>query len=352
MTNKYPIISIVVPVYNAEKYLMKCLDSLIKQTFSSIEIICVNDESTDKSEKILDKYAKHDQRIVVINQKNTGASGARNTGIKNSGGEYIMFVDSDDWLDLDTCEVAYSVAMKYKADVVMWSYIREYEEISKPKIIFNNELIEFDKNSVRTNLFRYFLGPIGKELSKPENMEFLNPVCMKLYKTNLIKENNVRLYDIKKIGTGEDGLFNLQLFNYVEKAVYINKHYYHYRKSNTESITTKYNEEKYYQWQHLFDVMEAYIMQQTLDNIYRTALNNRIALSIIGLGLNILDSNKSNIDKIKEIKGIFSEERYRKAYKQLPLRYFPIHWALFFIFAKFNFATGIYILLYFMKKVM
>ncbi|GLB58983.1 glycosyltransferase family 2 protein [Cytobacillus sp. NCCP-133] len=352
MINKCPVISIIIPIYNAEKYLRKCLDSLIRQTFTDIEIICVDDESTDNSGRILEEYAKNDHRIVVVSQKNTGASGARNTGMKISRGKYIMFVDSDDWLDLETCETAYRIAKDYMADVVMWSYVREYQEQSKPKVIFTENLIEFDKEEVKEKLFRFYLGPLGKELSKPENMESLNPVCMKLYKTSLIKENNIELYDIKKIGTGEDGLFNLQLFKYVEKAVFINKYFYHYRKSNTESITTKYNTEKYHQWQHLFDVMETYIMQQNLDNIHHTALNNRIALSIIGLGLNILDSDKSGIAKVREIKKILSTGRYRKAYRQLPIRYFPIHWALFFTFAKLNFATGIYTLLSFMKKAM
>jgi glycosyltransferase involved in cell wall biosynthesis len=351
MENEYPIISIVIPVYNAEKYIRNCINSLINQTFSNIEIVCVNDGSVDSSRVILEEYANLDNRIIIINQENLGVSTARNNGIRKSRGKYIMFVDSDDWLDLETCEFAYDIALKYSADVVMWSYIREYEGISKPKVMSNYDFVEFCNEDVKVKLHRFLVGPFEKELSKPENMEALNPIWAKLYKTSLIKDNDIELYDIKKIGTGEDGLFNLQLFKYVKKAVMIKKNFYHYRKTNSMSLTTVYSSKKYSQWQHLFDIMQNYIQDDELDETYNIALNNRVALSIITLGLDILVSNKSILGKIKEIKWIISTERYRNAYKKLEQRYFPIHWRLFFIFAKLNFATGIYILLCCMKKI-
>lgn len=101
-----PLISIIVPVYNTEQYLSKCLDSLINQTYKNIEIICVNDGSTDNSADILNEYDKKDKRVRMISQKNCGLSATRNTGLKNCCGEYVMFLDSDDWIDFDTCEKA------------------------------------------------------------------------------------------------------------------------------------------------------------------------------------------------------------------------------------------------------
>lgn len=97
-------ISIIVPVYNTEKFLEKCLNSLINQTLKDIEIICINDGSTDKSLQILEKFANKDKRIQIINQTNSGLSVARNIGIKKAKGEYIGFVDSDDWVDLNFFE--------------------------------------------------------------------------------------------------------------------------------------------------------------------------------------------------------------------------------------------------------
>ena len=124
---KQPLISIIIPVYNVERYLAQCLDSVINQTYPNLEIICVNDGTTDSSGQILEQYAQKDGRIVVIVQENQGLSGARNTGLKHVHGKYIMFVDSDDWIELETCEDAVIAAEKHNADLVMWSYVREFE---------------------------------------------------------------------------------------------------------------------------------------------------------------------------------------------------------------------------------
>ena len=123
-------VSIIVPVYNVEKYLSECLDSLISQTLSDIEIICVNDGSKDSSLEILEKYAQKDKRIVVINQENSGVSTARNTGMKCANGEYIGFIDSDDWIDSDFYEKLYNSAKSNDADITVASIIR-YRKIEQ-----------------------------------------------------------------------------------------------------------------------------------------------------------------------------------------------------------------------------
>ncbi len=110
-------VSVIVPVYNVEKYLEECIESLINQTLTDIEIICINDGSTDNSLKILEELQKKDNRIKIINQKNSGVSSARNNGIENATGEYIGFVDSDDWIDSDYYEKLYNTAKKYNSDI-------------------------------------------------------------------------------------------------------------------------------------------------------------------------------------------------------------------------------------------
>lgn len=112
-----PKISIIVPVYNVEKYLSKCLNSLINQTLAELEILCVNDGSTDNSAKILADFAKMDSRIKVFFQENSGQSAARNLAIERATGEYLGFVDSDDWVDLDYFEKLYNTAKKYDCDI-------------------------------------------------------------------------------------------------------------------------------------------------------------------------------------------------------------------------------------------
>jgi glycosyltransferase involved in cell wall biosynthesis len=112
-------VSVIIPVYNVEDYLEKCLDSVINQTLGDIEIICVNDGSTDNSPKILDRYAKLNSNIKVINKKNGGAGSARNFGLIHANGKYVGFVDSDDWISKDMYEKLYKNACEYDSDMVM-----------------------------------------------------------------------------------------------------------------------------------------------------------------------------------------------------------------------------------------
>ena len=110
-------ISVIVPVYNVEKYLTKCVDSIMNQTYKDLEIILVDDGSTDNSGKICDEYVKKDKRFKVIHKKNGGLSDARNVGIKNSTGEYLSFIDSDDYIDNDMIECLYNACIKNNADI-------------------------------------------------------------------------------------------------------------------------------------------------------------------------------------------------------------------------------------------
>lgn len=343
-----PKVSIILPVYNVEQYLPKCLDSIVNQTYINLEIICVNDETPDNSLKILEDYAQKDNRIIIVSQKNQGLSGARNTGAKYVTGDYIMYVDSDDWIELNTCEIAVKKAIEQNADVVFWTYVREFAASSVPKVIYNEDEIIFECEDVKNKLHRRFLGLLDSELSSPENADSIVTAWGKLYKASIIIENKLKYIDTKTIGT-EDALFNLYAFGYVNKAVFINKCLNHYRKDNMTSLTKTYKKNLFSQWQTLYDYMETYINENHCGNSFKSALNNRICLSIIGLGLNILNSDL-DVNKVKEIKSIISCDRYRKAYKELKLSFFPIHWKIFFSFAKYNFATGVYFMLKCIQK--
>ena len=113
-------VSVIVPVYNVEKYLKDCLDSVVNQTLEDIEIICVNDGSTDNSLAILEEYAEKDSRIKIITQENKGLGGARNTGLYHANGEYISFIDSDDWIELNTFEELYNMSKNLDLDMLMF----------------------------------------------------------------------------------------------------------------------------------------------------------------------------------------------------------------------------------------
>lgn len=345
-----PLVSIIVPIYNTAKYLPKCLDSLINQSYKNMEIICVNNGSTDGSNEILENYKYKDNRIRIINTTNEGVSNARNEALKHIKGDYLMFVDSDDWIEIDTCQTVIKKVVKCNVDVVMWSYIREFSNKSLPKEIFRKQEILFEGDDIK-KIHRRFIGLVDEELADIECADALCPVWGKLYKTSIIRNNGIIFTDIRKIGTYEDGLFNLEVFQYVEKALFINCYYYHYRKSNNSSITSKYNQKLYINWLNLYAIMKNYINHNKLDNRYRKALNNRISIGILGLGLNILKANISHIKKIKLIKQIISSKQYREAIKELDLKYFPIQWKVFYFCAKRNMSMGIYILMIFINKI-
>lgn len=337
-----PLVSIIVPVYNAEKYLKKCLDSLSGQMYPNIEILCVNDGSTDRSMDILQDYSRLDSRIHLINKENAGVSQARNDALKIASGNYIMFVDADDWIDAETCDRVMCCALEEQADIVMWSYCSETGSRSSRKEIFPEKRIFID-SEVKMKLHRRFLGVLNEELAHPELADALCPVWGKLYRKELL--DGIAFIDLREIGTYEDGFFNLEVFGKAKKVVYLPEYYYHYRRSTTESVTSGYRKELFSQWQNLFAQMRRYIEENDLPEQYEKALHNRIALSIQGLGLNIVSAEKTGRWMIHEIKSILSRPEYKEAYKKLDYSYFPIHWKLFYGCARHGFASVVYVLL-------
>ena len=287
-----PLVSVIIPVYNVERYLAQCLDSVSRQIYQNLEIICVNDGSRDGSPDILRRYADEDARIQVIDKANGGVSQARNDALDCARGEYIMFVDSDDWVEPDACENAVNAMREYDADIVMWSYVSETENRSSRKVIFPETTV-FEKEEVRAKLHRRFVGAMGEELSHPELVDSLCPVWGKLYRRSLIQKSGARFVDLAEIGSYEDGLFNLEVFGKADRVVYLAAYLYHYRRDGSSSVTSGYNPRLYDQWQTLYDRMEAIIRSNQLGSEYEAALNNRIALGILGLGLNITVSTQS-----------------------------------------------------------
>ncbi len=186
-------ISIIIPVYNGEKYLSRCLDSIINQTYTNFEIIAINDGSTDNSKQILEEYAnKYKSFFKYIEQSNSGIAITRNNGLKMVTGEYITFMDDDDFLDLDYFETYMKYANEYNLDVIVGGFKRPN---SSGKII------------KKVNL------PTGEKESKWAKFRYLTPWA-KIYKTSYINENNIKFLDIN---VGEDLYFELQALLMTDK---------------------------------------------------------------------------------------------------------------------------------------
>lgn len=207
-------VSVIVPVYKVEKYLARCLDSLINQTLKDIEIICVNDGSPDNSAQILDDYAKKDSRIVIINQQNGGLSSARNAGMKIVKGEYTAFVDSDDWVDLDFFENLYNAAKENDCDIAVGGIIRTKTT--------KEYYFKVDKMNITDNINEKVLF-----CDIPDKSYVWN----KVYNSKMLKESNIT-FEVGRVY--EDMLFTAQIFYYSKKLVTVpNTYYYYFRHRNT-----------------------------------------------------------------------------------------------------------------------
>ena len=278
---RQPQVSIIVPAYNVENYIERCLNSLVNQTFKDIEIITINDGSTDKSLELLNKYAKEDIRVSVIDLGDEGVSYCRNLGVEKANGKYIMFVDSDDWIDSNMIEAMYKKAEENKLDLVMCSYIREFKDHSKEKRFNLPEEIIYKEDKVKNELLRKLVGPVKEELLNPEMLDALGTVWGKLYRADILKENKLKFVDLSEIGSAEDTLFNIFTFNYLKKVMFLNKPMYHYWRDNPKSVTSQYNPKLKEQRKVFFKYISDFLKENNFVQVFEEALNNRICTSVL-----------------------------------------------------------------------
>ncbi len=225
-------ISIIVPVYKVPiEFLKNNIEHLINQTMKDIEIILVDDGSPDNCGKICEHYAKKDKRIKVIHQKNKGLSGARNTGVVNANGEYIMFVDGDDWLELNACEILYSYIKNNKCDIIAGCLVKQYGDN-----IYEADYSKFiDGKLYSKNEIKYW---------QKEMLDFngnMSSVNGKLINKKFLIDNN--LFHDEQLKYGAEGIeFFIRFFGKAKSAIFIKKNIYHYVYNNL-SITEVFSEE-------------------------------------------------------------------------------------------------------------
>lgn len=168
------MVSIIVPVYKTKAYLSQCIESLLSQTYRSVEIILVDDGSPDECPALCDAYASKDKRIRVIHKGNGGLSSAREAGIRNAHGDYIAVVDSDDWLESNTIEECVEIALRNDADCVMFGYVREYPQKSIPAHLFDSDF-SYEVSTSEDKIHRRIVGLIGDELRNPQQIDIFRP---------------------------------------------------------------------------------------------------------------------------------------------------------------------------------
>ena len=342
MIKNTPLISVIIPVYNVAVYLRQCLDSVVNQTYCHLEIILVDDGSTDGSGLICDEYALIDKRIIVIHQENRGLSQARNCGIDIAKGEYLTFIDSDDWVDVEYCEVLLKSLVEYGTQSVMCAYLREYPNKSLTRVLHPTNVILEGRF-----LQRRICGPVGEEVRRPEFLDCYVTMWGKLYPHKAVC--GIKVVDTYLIGT-EDALYNLEALNNIRTMLYITNPLYHYRKGFETSLTSRHNPHLESRWDNLYERMLNIIEINKFDDVYISALNNRIALNIIGIGFNCIYGNASFAEKYKRIKHALSHNRRSEALKKLSLKYMPIHWKVFFLCVKCKLAFVFYVMMIILRR--
>jgi glycosyltransferase involved in cell wall biosynthesis len=207
-------VSIIVPVYNAEKHLRQCLDSIINQTLKEIQMIIINDGSTDNTKEIILDYASKDDRIIFINSTNEGVSSARNKGIEKATGEYIGFVDADDYLDKTMYERLFNIAEEKNATIAICNSMVVTDNVeSKKRLQLKNECVEAsDKIALMLDFLRF-------------KYDYAN--WNKIYASQIIKEYHLKFH--KDLAIWEDLLFNLEFIAYANKMVTLSETLYYYR---------------------------------------------------------------------------------------------------------------------------
>lgn len=313
-----PLISIIVPVYKVkEEYLRHCIDSLINQTFKDIEIILVDDGTPDNGGVICDEYAQKDPRIKVIHQENQGVSAARNAGMEIATGEWITFVDADDWIELDTCEILKEKIMKWNVDFLIFGLYVNFpnKEIANP--FWEKSEHYLDRNEIEELQIQIFHRMRSKFIP-PYNT--IGVAVCKLYRTSFLEKFNLRFNT--DLSLSEDGIFVLQALEYATKVVYVDKLLYHYRKHG-DSATYRYRVNAKIDYTKGLKEFEKLLIKFDKDENFYNAYYFRVILNIYAI-CNQLYCNKKYkapmLEKIKKIKILCNSEPYITALRKISIK--------------------------------
>ena len=219
-----PKLSIIIPVYNVEKYLPKCLGSILEQPFKDLEVICVNDGSTDGSLDVLQKIKKNDDRVVIIDKKNEGSGIARNIGLSTAQGEYVYFIDSDDWLEDDVLARIIAKADELQTDILVFGGLSYYNGKGQNGAYSKNKLPK-----------KYFGKVVSAKDIKKDIFKFPSTAWTKLYRRSFLIKNEIKFQNIR---AGQDQLPFFHSMITAERIAILPENIYCYQKNREGSVTS------------------------------------------------------------------------------------------------------------------
>lgn len=289
---EYPLVSVIVPVYNVETYIEECLTSIVDQTYQQLEIIVIDDGSTDDSNQKIKPYLL-DQRVQLITQANQGLSGARNTGLEAATGKYILFVDSDDYIHLKTIEEVVKNLEKNHLDLIRFNGKAFLDELNKP---IEQNSYDFSHRLQEGRIYR-------SDLFKANRRTFVSPVYLYIIRRDVIEKNTIRFHE----GIlHEDELFTTQVFVAIKSMMYMNRYYYN-RRYRENSIMTNQSNERLKRTFDSYAVIYKELEKMYFQKDYSKEQKNLIKRQMLSIYSGLKKSKINEIEKVsfmKEIKGI------------------------------------------------
>lgn len=261
-----PKISVIVPVYNVEPYLEQCVTSLTAQTLEDIEILLVNDASTDGSLKLAQKLAKKDKRILVLDKPHGGLGDTRNYGVKHACGEYLSFVDSDDWVDTNMYQNLYAAAQEAQADLVVFNFVREnMQNHERRESRLPIHYPELDGETAKT-VFAALIGPDAKD-TLWRSVEMLGSAWRRLYRRSWFLEKDLQ-YPNEEVVMLEDLPVSIRAHALAERVLFVGGAYYHYR-YNPDSLSTRYRPQKMEKLTACYEMVQSFLEEQGIVKEYK-----------------------------------------------------------------------------------
>lgn len=333
-----PKVSIIVPIYNVEKYLHRCIDSLRNQTFQDIEIILVDDESPDNCPQMCDDYAKVDTRIKVVHKKNGGLGYARNSGLEVAKGDYVAFVDSDDYVELDMIDKLYQECVSNRLDVIFADFYVDGNSGFKKSPSFEKL---YDAPKLLEELR---LDMIGSEPEFPSCSKIQYSVWRGLYSLKLINENKLQ-FPSEREYISEDIVFNLDFLKLAKRAKVLPLKFYHYCFNGT-SLTHSYREDRWEKQVFLLKYLYTHITDFTNQEEFKLRIG-RTAFAYCKIAITQeLRRNISSYDKVKAINTIINTQDFLNFINNYPIRRLPLKWKMFAYLVHYKLS----IILYFLVK--
>ena len=334
------LISVIIPIYNVERFLHRCVDSVRKQSYPNLEIILVDDGSPDRCPQICEEYKALDERIKVIHKENGGLGFARNSGLDVATGKYVTFLDSDDWISLDHIENLYRAAKNTNADMILGGYTAvaaDGKVLGKhghpgEKILEGEQVIE--------ELMFPLIGPLPEY---PKDVQLESSSCMNLYRTAVIREFSLR-FPSEKYAVAEDLFFNLDFLGHTKRAVFVSETGYYYCE-NPDSISRKYDPKRFERTVRFYEMLKSRVNDYGLEDradfrVERTFLMKlRVAIRHVVL------SKLPGKEKIREIRTMLHHPLVCQVLQVYPISFFSPVMGLLMQWMKREWVIGVYCLM-------